>query len=159
EREGEETDGEYNDDAARQTHSDLLLFFWCLRVYGVGSRSTLCREKDGRATISSVRASTRRSGRPTVLTRELRRARRRHALFRGLLERIAEREQFRLAARHSRKAHAEWSRLRVEALGELRRGRRWRVRHEAEGHGHRRIAGTRGDVRAKAGGKEQRVEI
>ena len=46
--------------------------------------------------------------------------------------------QPRLAARHAGEAHAERRRLRVEAV---RKRRRRRVRHQAERHDHRRIAG------------------
>ena len=73
--------------------------------------------------------------------------RRRHALLRRLLERVRELDQPRLAARHAGEADAEAARLRVEAGRERRRRR---VRHHAERHDHRRIAGPRGDGRRRS---------
>src|SRR5690348_13591770 len=80
----------------------------------------------------------------------LRELRRRHPLLRRLLERVGERNQLRLAARHPGEADTGRRRLGVESRRERLRlpvpiepaSRAGRiVRDEAEGDDHRRITG------------------
>src|SRR5262245_22147676 len=82
-------------------------------------------------------------------------SRRRRSVLRGLLERVRELEQTRLAARHAGEAHPEWRRLRVEACW---KGGRRRVRRRAERHDDRRISGPGRERGAERGRKDQRVE-
>ena len=84
------------------------------------------------------------------------RPRRRYAAPRGLLERIGEPDQQRLAASGTDECHAKGGRSGIEVV---REGRAGVIRSKSEWDDDAWIAGSRGDVRAAVHREEQRVEL
>ena len=121
-------------------------------------RSQLTRDLQDEVDKLLELTTTNKNDRPSVFVfvRMSRRRRRRHALLRRLLERVGDLDQLRLAALRADEADAERRRLRVEP-GRERLLRR--VRHHAERHRDDRIAGARGDARARSAGRDERIEL